>query len=130
MSGPAGGEGTPIAYSALQKGTAVLTAAGRRFGSVEHVLEIPEEDLFDGLVVATDEGIRFVDRDQISSITDVAVTTLLNDAQAASLPKPDGAPVYTVDASKGTGHEISDWVNRVFGRGKWNLKGQDDDEKS
>ena len=40
MSDSGGGGGTPIAYSALQKGTAVLTAAGRRFGSVEHVLEM------------------------------------------------------------------------------------------
>ena len=126
MSEPTPGGGTPIAYSALARGTAVLTASGRRFGSVEHVLEIPEEDLFDGLVVATDEGIRFVDRDQITTITDVAVTTTLDDAGVEALPKPTGAPVYTVDASKGSGHEVSDWVNRVFGRGKWKLEDTDD----
>ena len=119
-------EGTPIAYSALPKGTPVRTAAGQQFGTVEHVLEIPEEDLFDGIVVATDHGIRFVDRDQITTITDVAVTTVLDDAGVSSLPKPDGAPVYTVDASKGSGHELSDWFNRVFGRGKWNLDKPDE----
>ena len=128
MSTPTPGEGTPIAYSALPKGTPVRTAAGRQFGTVEHVLEIPEEDLFDGIVVATHDGIRFVDRDQITTITDVAVTTVLDDGGASSLPKPDGAPVYTVDAGKGTGHELSDWVNRVFGRGKWKLDKPDDEE--
>jgi hypothetical protein len=115
-------EGTPIAYGALAKGTAVLTAAGRRFGAVEHVLQIPEEDLFDGLVVTTDDGIRFVDRDQVDTITDVAVTTTLDDAAVESLPKPDGTPVYDVEAWRGSGHEISDWVNRTFGRGKWKLQ--------
>jgi hypothetical protein len=118
-------EGTPIAYGALANGTAVLTSAGRRFGSVEHVLQIPEEDLFDGIVVKTDEGIRFVDRDQIETITDVAVTTTLDDEAVQSLPKPDGNPVYEVEAWRGTGHELSDWFNRVFGRGKWKLEEPD-----
>jgi len=118
-------EGTPISYLALARGTAVRTAAGRTFGAVEHVLQIPSEDLFDGVVVKTDEGIRFVDRDQITTITDVAVTTTLDDAAVEALPKPDGHPIYDVDAAKGSGHELSDWVNRVFGRGKWKLEDPD-----
>jgi hypothetical protein len=121
-------EGTPIAYGALAKGTPVRTAAGRQFGTVEHVLEIPEDDLFDGIVVATDEGVRFVDRDQISTITDVAVTTVLDDAGASSLPQPQGDVVYTVDPGRGVGHDLTDWFNRVFGRGKWNLDKPDDEK--
>ena len=120
-------EGTPVSYEALAHGTAVLTAAGRRFGSVEHVLEIPSEDLFDGIVVKTDDGIRFVDRDQIATITDVAVTTTLDDAAVDALPKPQGTVVYTVDPGEGTGHDLSDWFNRVFGRGKWKSEKPDDD---
>jgi len=119
-------DGTPIAYTALARGTPVLTAAGRRFGAVEHVLEIPAEDLFDGLVVATDDGIRFVDRDQVATITDVAVTTVLDDAGVASLPRPQGSEVYTVDPSRGVGHDLTDWFNRVFGRGKWKPTEPDD----
>jgi hypothetical protein len=115
-------EETPISYMALARGTRVLTAAGRQFGTVEHVLQIPSEDLFDGIVVATDEGIRFVDRDQIDSITDVAVTTTLDDAGVQALAKPDGHPIYSVDAFDDTGHDLSDWVGRVFGRGKWKLQ--------
>jgi hypothetical protein len=119
-------EGTPISYMALAKGTAVRTVGGRAFGVVEHVLQIPSEDLFDGIVVKTDDGIRFVDRDQITTITDVAVTTVLDDAAVQALPRPDGPPIYDVDATAGTGHELSDWVNRVFGRGKWKLKDPDE----
>ena len=57
---------TPISYLALEVGTLVQTSSGKTIGTVEHVLQIPEEDLFDGIVVATDHGLRFVDRDQNS----------------------------------------------------------------
>jgi len=83
----------PIAYSALEKGTPVLSASGREFGGVEHVLEIPSEDLFDGIVVATDAGLRFVDRDQIDQITTTHVQCGLTDEQVAGLSEPNAAPV-------------------------------------
>ena len=35
---------------------------GTEIGTLEHVLGVPEEDLFDGLVVATDWGLRFCRR--------------------------------------------------------------------
>jgi hypothetical protein len=112
-------EGTPISYMVLAKGTPVLTAAGRQFGTVEHVLQIPSEDLFDGIVVAIDHGIRFVDRDQIDTITDRAVTCILDDAAVAALPEPDGTPTFSVDAAEDTGHDLHDVFGRLFRRGKW-----------
>ena len=60
---------TPISYLALEVGTLVQTSSGKTIGTVEHVLQIPEESFFDGIVVATDQGLRFVDRDQILQIT-------------------------------------------------------------
>ena len=121
-------EGTPISYLVLAKGTSVLTAAGRRFGSVEHILQIPSEDLFDGIVVATDDGIRFVDRDQITAITDQAVTCALDDDGVAALPKPEGTPTFTVDASQDTGHDLHDVFGRLFRRGRWTADKPDDDD--
>src|SRR5690348_1137087 len=82
----------PIAYSALPKGTPVVSASGTQFGVVEHVLEIPAEDLFDGIVVSTTEGLRFVDRDQIDNITTAQVRCVLTDEQAQTLSPPDDAP--------------------------------------
>jgi len=35
-------------YRAVTLGLPVLTHSGRQFGVVEHVLEVPELDLFDG----------------------------------------------------------------------------------
>ena len=110
---------TPIAYGALPKGTAMLTQSGRRFGAVEHVLEIPEEDLFDGIVASTERGLRFVDRDQVESITTMCVRCTITDEQAAALPVPDGAPVYTVDALQDAGGSLHARLGRLFRRPHW-----------
>jgi hypothetical protein len=116
-----GTDGTPIAYGALATGTPVNTRDGHRIGSVEHVLEIPEEDLFDGIVVATADGLRFVDRDQVLTITDRAVTCDLDEAAAATLPAPEGSEVYHVDALQDAGSSLHDRFGRMFRRGKWTL---------
>src|ERR1700690_1505324 len=79
-------EGEPISYMPLEVGTAVARSSGSVFGTVEHVLEIPELDLFDGIAVKTKHGLRFVDRDQITEITTTLVRCALSNAEAASLP--------------------------------------------
>ena len=109
----------PIAYSALEKGVPVVSASGREFGKVEHVLEIPAEDLFDGIVVTTGAGLRFVDRDQIELITTTRVRCALTDEQAAALKPPDGDAVFTTDASADTGSSLHDRFGRLFGRAHW-----------
>lgn len=109
----------PIAYSALEKGTPVLSASGREFGGVEHVLEIPSEDLFDGIVVATDAGLRFVDRDQIEEITTTHVQCGLTDEQVAGLSEPHAAPVFDVHPSADFGSSLHDRFGRMFRRPHW-----------
>lgn len=113
----------PIAYTALAKGTPVVSASGREFGVVEHVLEIPAEDLFDGIVVSTDDGLRFVDRDQIDEIRATRVTVSLTDEQLAGLSAPDAAPAYTVDPMQDSGTSIHDRFGRMFRRPHWNRQG-------
>lgn len=112
-------EATPIAYGALARGTPMLARSGQRFGAVEHVLEVPEEDLFDGIVVTTARGLRFVDRDQIDEITTAYVSCALTDEQAATLPAPEGAPVYNVNALQDTGGSMHDRLGRLFRRPHW-----------
>jgi hypothetical protein len=112
-------DGTPIAYSALPTGVAVVSSDGSSIGTVEHVLQVPEEDLFDGLVVKTSHGLRFIDRDQIESITTTRVSTLLSDAQVAQLPAPDGTPAYDVDPAQDSGRSLHDIFGRMFGRPRW-----------
>ncbi len=112
----------PIAYSALPKGVPLLAQSGEQFGTVEHVLEIPEEDLFDGIVVDTPAGLRFVDRDQIGEITTAYVRCLLTDEEASTLPEPSGTPVYTSDPQQDAGSTLHDRFGRMFRRQKWTQK--------
>jgi hypothetical protein len=109
----------PIAYSALTAGVPVVLRSGREIGTVEHVLEIPEEDLFDGIVISTAIGLRFVDRDQIDHITTTRVTCGLTDEQAANLPEPSGAPVYHADPLANAGTSLHDRFGRMFRRPHW-----------
>jgi hypothetical protein len=108
-----------ISYQAVPVGVPVLTATGREIGTLEHVLQIPAEDLFDGLVVATADGLRFVDADQVQVITMTYVRSTLDDEAAAHLPAPDGTPVYHVDALQDTGQSLGDRLGRLFRRARW-----------
>ena len=112
-------EGRPISYMALSVGTPVLSSSGSEFGTVEHVLQIPEEDLFDGVAVKTKHGLRFVDRDQITDITTTLVRSSLTDEEAANLPAPEGTLVLHPDTARDEGPSLSARFGRLFGREKW-----------
>jgi hypothetical protein len=112
-------EGRPISYMALSVGTPVLSLTGSEFGTVEHVLQIPEDDLFDGIAVKTKHGLRFVDRDQITDITTTLVRSSLTDEQAANLPAPKGALVLHPDTARDEGPSLTARFGRLFGREKW-----------
>lgn len=112
-------EGVPIAYTALEKGVPVVSRTDREFGTVEHVLQIPEEDLFDGIVVRTKEGLRFVDRDCVGQITTARVTCSLDDAEVQNLPQPSAPSSYSADATADSGASLHDLFGRLFGRAHW-----------
>ena len=104
---------------ALSVGTPVLSSTSTQFGTVEHVLQIPEEDLFDGIAVKTNHGLRFVDRDQIDDITTTLVRCSLSDEEAANLPPPAGSLVLHPDTARDEGPSLSARFGRLFGREKW-----------
>ena len=108
-----------ISYKAAVVGTPVLSTSGAQIGTLEHVLEVPDLDLFDGIVIATHAGLRFIDADQIREITRSHIQSSLDDAQASQLPPPDGPPVYRVDALQYTGHSFHDVLGRLFRRPHW-----------
>jgi hypothetical protein len=106
----------------------VLTKDGTQFGILEHVLEVPEEDVFDGIVVWTGGGgwldrriqrdlsrdeksaarrlerfqpehLRFVDADHVAAITAGYIRCDLDAAQVTTLPSPErNTPVYYANA--------------------------------
>jgi hypothetical protein len=110
---------TPISYEAAVTGTPVLSSSGAEIGTLEHVLKVEELDLFDGIVVATHAGLRFIDADSVQQIFRGRIQTSINDAQAANLPPPSGPPVYHVDALADSGHNMHDMLGRMFGRPHW-----------
>jgi hypothetical protein len=109
----------PVSYEGVPLGVPMLSSSGQQFGTLEKVLEIPSEDLFDGVIVHTRHGRRFVDRDQIAEITTEFIKCDLDDDAAASLPEPSGNAVYDANASYGEGTSFREWVHRTFGHGGW-----------
>jgi hypothetical protein len=114
-----------IAYTALAPGTRVLSSQGDVIGTVERVLDIPDLDLFDGIVIETPDGDRFVDRDQIARITTQAVYCTVSTDEAASLSVPDSAPTYRAHAGRGS-RSFTRWLGNLFGRrAKWRREHDD-----
>jgi hypothetical protein len=108
-----------ISYQALGKGVPVRASGGEVIGTVEHVLEVPELDVFDGIVVNTSDGLRFADADQIAEITDRYVVLRLPAGDAERLGRPDVPAVYRADPSEHAGGSLHDWFGRRFGRPHW-----------
>jgi hypothetical protein len=112
-------EDTAISYEAAVSGSRVLTSTGTEIGTLEHVLEVPELDLFDGIVVTTRSGLRFIDADQIERITATYIRCSIDDDEAGRLPAPDGPAVYRVDALADSGKSMHDMLGRMFRRPHW-----------
>jgi hypothetical protein len=104
-------EGHPISFRLLQRGTAVWTSDEREIGTVESVLAADREDIFDGIVIRTGDGRRFVDAPEVARIAERRVTLSITSTQAADLPPPErGAPEFKVDPAAGR-------LARFFGGG-------------
>jgi hypothetical protein len=117
----------PISYQGVSPGVPVLTRDGKQFGFLEHVLEVPEEDVFEGIVVWVGNGgwtdrriqrdlsrgdlpaarrleafhphdLRFVEADRVAAITVGYIRCDLDQSEAGALPPPTGAPVFYANA--------------------------------
>lgn len=106
--------GRPIAYTALEPGTPVQTSDGHPFATIQPVLVDEKGSVFDGIVVQTDEGARFVGADQIASIYTTHVLTTLSGELAANLPPPDGSNLIDIKPPR----SMADRLGRMFGRRK------------
>ena len=105
-------EGHAISYKLLARGVEVRTSDSVVIGRVERVLENPQEHIFDGIVISTPRGERFVDAPEVGRIAERRVTLTIDADEAAALPAPDpGAPEYRANTSSGR-------LSRIFG-GAW-----------
>jgi hypothetical protein len=112
-------EGTPISFAGATRGTPVLSSSGTKIGTLEHVLDVSDLDIFEGIVIATHHGLRFIDAEHLPEFTTTHIQSSLSDEQAAGLPAPDGPPVYSVDSLADTGHSLHDVIRRLFGKPHW-----------
>lgn len=84
--------GAPIAYTALAQGTPVFTSDGEQLGLAEKVLADGGADIFDGIVVDTPDGDRFVDAPDVDALYERGVVLKLSAEQARALGEPEPAP--------------------------------------
>ena len=100
---PSDDDGHAISYKVLEPGTPVHASDGSELGSVREVLENKAEHIFDGLVIDTPGGQRFVDAPEVARIAERRVTLTLDAEGAAALPERDsaGAPTFRANARGG-----------------------------
>jgi hypothetical protein len=133
-----------MSYRAVGLGLPVVTHSGEQFGVVEHVLEVPELDLFDGVVVYTGTGLgalhsqdeqharhemlrmgqqrgwlKFVDADQVEAITPGYVKCRFEMSAVADLPVPNGPPVLHPDMAREDRAALHPWWGQWFRRPRW-----------
>lgn len=92
-------DGHAISYKVLERGTPVVDRDGREVGTVREVLENKAEHIFDGLVLDTPSGQRFVDAPEVARIAERRVTLSLDPEGAAALPERDSAGAATFRAN-------------------------------
>lgn len=80
----------PIGYLVLPKGTPVVASDGVRVGKVLKVQHHVRERIFDGLIIQTDDGRRFVDAPEVGFITRRQVELEIDSAAVGALSPPDG----------------------------------------
>jgi len=133
-----------ISYQGVSPGVPVLTRDGKQFGFLEHVLEVPEEDVFEGIVVWVGSGgwadrriqrdlsrghtsaarflesfrphdLRFVEADKVTAITVGYIRCDLDLSDAGTLPPPTGAPVFYANAIDQAQPGSGGYGNRMYG---------------
>ncbi len=110
-------DGYAVSYQVLEIGVPVLASGGERVGTVAAVIAAEEEDIFHGLLVATDDGTRFVPAQEIASLHELSVHLRIDAAAAAALGRPEhDAPVYREHADQPSWRH---WTHKLTGRGDW-----------
>jgi len=83
--------GDAIGYKVLRRGTPVHGSDGVQVGKVRRVQDNAREHIFDGIVVDTTDGQRFVDAPEVARIFERAVLLTITAAEARELPEQGSA---------------------------------------
>ena len=113
--------GAPIAYMVLAEGTRVEGNDGGEVGTVKRVLADEAADIFDGLILETPDGDRFVDAPHVGDLYERLVVLDISARDASRLPEPTASPA-TVDltaedvAEDSAGDKVRDAARRAWDR--------------
>ncbi|HWH44709.1 MAG TPA: hypothetical protein VNT32_08250 [Thermoleophilaceae bacterium] len=107
-----GDDGHAVHYTAVERGTEVVSSDGVVVGKVAEIVDNYAEHIFDGVVIETEAGdFRFVDAPEVARTAERAVTLTISAEECADLPPPDeGAPEFRPNLKAGR-------VSKMFGRG-------------
>jgi hypothetical protein len=107
--------GDPISYMTLEPGTPVFTSDGAEVGTVAHVLADADADIFDGIVISSGGGHRFVDAPDVARIASGGVTLALDTAAAERLPEPRANPAeMSADPDEGSESDLTRKLRRAW----------------
>ena len=84
-------DGHAIGYKVLARGTPVRTSDGVKIGTVRRVQDNAREHIFDGIVIDTPDGRRFVDAPEVARIFERAVILTITAEEAKELPEQGSA---------------------------------------
>jgi hypothetical protein len=108
-----------IGYQALPRGVPVHASDGAQVGRVHRVLDNAREHIFDGIVIDTPDGRRFVDAPEVARIFERAVLLTITAERAKELPEQGSAlsarmrNASTVRRAKRLGRSMRDrWDQR------------------
>ncbi|HEY4278185.1 MAG TPA: hypothetical protein VGM91_08205 [Conexibacter sp.] len=93
-------DGHAIAYKALRRGTLVRDSDGAEVGKVARVQDNVRENIFDGIVVETKHGRRFVDAPEVASIAERAVTLTVPAAEVFAYPPARSRMVQRLEGAR------------------------------
>ena len=112
--------GHQIAYTVLEPGTPVVASDGVEVGSVKRVLHDEGADIFDGIVVDTDDGERFVDAPEVEGLYERAVVLTLSSSEASSLPEHSAAPAVVDVTPDDVGEDTTGDKAKNVAKRAWN----------
>jgi hypothetical protein len=90
-------DGPAISYLALRRGTPVRGSDGVAVGRVRRVQDNAREHIFDGIVVETRQGRRFVDAPEVAHIAEHAVTLSVTAADVLDASPPRSRMIERLD---------------------------------
>ncbi|MEV4421054.1 hypothetical protein AB0L40_13880 [Patulibacter sp. NPDC049589] len=111
-------DGDVISFKALRRGTVVRSAEGVEIGTVRHADEIAREHLFDGIVIDTPDGKRFLDAPEVARIHERAVIATFSAAEAEEHLQPVGSKLAAIAGNTTTARRLKRFAGRTSDRAK------------